>query len=100
MDKRRNEINERLLKVLERVELERPITFREKFDVLWNAGSSQDKDVVQHEISKQRHVRYQINAQMAEKYMQVLKFVETRYRESCNAKLIPELSRRINKSLI
>jgi hypothetical protein len=47
LDKRRRDINQRLLQIIERVELERPITFKEKFDVLWNAGVS-DKDHVQY----------------------------------------------------
>ena len=41
------------MQILERVELERPITFREKFDILWNAGVT-DKDLIQHKILKQR----------------------------------------------
>ena len=52
LEKRRRSINDRLLKILERVELERPITFKEKFDVLWNAGGVADKDAVSHAISK------------------------------------------------
>lgn len=36
LDHRKADVNEKLLKILERVELDRPILFKEKFEVLWN----------------------------------------------------------------
>lgn len=45
LEKRRVDINERMLKILERVELDRPILLKEKFEVLWNMdGASAETD--------------------------------------------------------
>jgi hypothetical protein len=40
-------VNERLLKVLERVELDRHIILKEKFDALWNIeGQAAESDFI------------------------------------------------------
>lgn len=54
LEKRRQFINEKLMRILERVELDRPIVLREKFKVLWNmdSQSAQDSKHMKHEIGK------------------------------------------------
>ena len=53
LEKKRKDINERMLKILERVELDRHILLKEKFVVLWNMeGASAETDFIQNELNK------------------------------------------------
>ncbi len=81
LEKRRQFINEKLMRILERVELDRPIVLREKFKVLWNmdSQSAQDSKHMKLEIGKLKTARNIMNNEMAEKYMQVLQYVDQRY---------------------
>ena len=81
LDKRRQFINEKLMRILERVDLDRPIVLREKFKVLWNmdSQSAQDSKHMKMEIGKLKTARNMMNNEMADKYMQVLKYIEERY---------------------
>ena len=69
------------MRILERVELDRPIVLREKFKVLWNMDlqSAQDSKHMKLEIGKLKTARNIMNNEMAEKYMQVLQYVDQRY---------------------
>ena len=64
------------MKILERVDLDRPILLREKFDVLWNYDMTlAEKDIIQHQIEKKKVERCRINKAMADKYNQLLDFI-------------------------
>lgn len=48
-----------MLKILERVELDRPILLKEKFEVLWNMdGKAGETDFITHEINKHKFHRF------------------------------------------
>ena len=69
-----------MLKILERVELDRPILMKEKFEILWNMDShSAESDHIAQEINKQKFLRQQANHLMGEKYKLLLNFIYQRY---------------------
>ena len=59
LEARRNNINKKLLRILERVDLDRPIVLREKFKVLWNMDSqhASNSKHMKHEIGKLKTAR-------------------------------------------
>ncbi|CDW77854.1 UNKNOWN [Stylonychia lemnae] len=80
IDLKRKKINDKLLKILERVDLDRPILLKEKFDVLWNFDEIfAEKDIIQRKIEKKKVERSRINKQMAEKYNIMLSFISKRF---------------------
>eukprot|EP00347_Sterkiella_histriomuscorum_P004806 403359026 len=85
IENKRKGINDRLLKVLERVDLDRPILLKEKFDILWNFEEIfAEKNVIQEKIDKKKVERSKFNKQMAEKYNQLLDFINRRYQAMKN----------------
>eukprot|EP00350_Pseudokeronopsis_sp_OXSARD2_P013117 CAMPEP_0170568456 /NCGR_PEP_ID=MMETSP0211-20121228/81210_1 /TAXON_ID=311385 /ORGANISM="Pseudokeronopsis sp., Strain OXSARD2" /LENGTH=166 /DNA_ID=CAMNT_0010890361 /DNA_START=1705 /DNA_END=2201 /DNA_ORIENTATION=- len=77
---KKNKINENLLKILERVELDRPILMKEKFDVLWYYDKAfVEKDVIHQEIEKKKHKRTSQNKKMTEKYFLLLEYIYQRF---------------------
>ena len=69
IETKRKNINDNLLKILERIDLDRPILLKEKFDVLWNFDKQgAEKDIIQHEIEKRKIERGRMNKTMGEKY--------------------------------
>lgn len=47
LEAKRSKINQKMLKILERVDLDRPILIKEKFDVLWNMDQPLvEKDII------------------------------------------------------
>lgn len=76
IESKRKSINDNLLKILERVDLDRPILLKEKFDVLWNFDKqAAEKDIIQYEIEKRKMERGRMNKTMADKYNQLLDFI-------------------------
>ena len=62
IDSRRKGVNEKLIKVLERVDLDRPILLREKFDVLWNFDEVfAEKDIIKQKIEHKKVERSKVN---------------------------------------
>ena len=88
LEARRNNINQKLLRILERVELDRPIVLREKFKVLWNMDSNHasNSKIMKMEIGKLKTARNQINAHMADTYLKILNFIEQRYHSTLTFK--------------
>lgn len=76
IESKRKKINDKLLKMLERVELDRPILLKEKFNVLWNFDEIYaEKDVIQQRIEQKKLERCRINKQMAVKYNHMLDYI-------------------------
>ena len=62
--------------MLERVELDRPILLREKFDILWSLDKqASDTKFVKLQIKQYKIARSQANALMADKYNEMLTYI-------------------------
>ena len=65
IEAKRKQINEHQLKILERLDLDRPILIREKFDVLWNFDKANEREMIQQEIERRKITRCKKNKLMA-----------------------------------
>ena len=63
-------MNTKLLKILERIELDRPILMKEKVDVLWNQYNAMmpEMQIVRSQITKKKVRRMHVNTELRAAY--------------------------------
>ena len=70
LTKFKTQMNTKLLKILERIELDRPILMKEKVDVLWNQYNAMmpEMQIVRSQITKKKVRRMHVNTELRAAY--------------------------------
>jgi hypothetical protein len=80
-DKRMKSENE-LLKIMEKVKLDKTILLKEKIDSIWRNMDASNFKEVKHVIDMCKQKRHETNARQKEAYYQLLRFLKERRKDS------------------
>ena len=80
---------EALVKIMEKVKLDKTILIKEKIDSIWSKDDYNNSKEVQHEIEKCKQKRHDINTKQKEAYNQLLYFIKDRKKLTFISTLIP-----------
>jgi hypothetical protein len=71
---------EELVKIMEKVKLDKAILLKEKIESIWGGlgNSKEDFKQVKHEIDMCKHRRHELNTRQREAYVQLLIFLKER----------------------